>query len=66
MKEALDEAYDKVWPNTFYDIDSTNAQGTQTAKYCNLLYAREYEVVLIEGEQPESKYELLFEEVTLS
>ena len=63
MKAAIDEAVNKAWPNTFYDIDSKGS----TAKYVSVLRAREYDVKLKEGEKsPESLYELLLQEITLS
>ncbi len=60
MKDAIDEAVNQVKPNTFYDID-------HSSKTVNLLFAREFDVRLVkEQNKPESKYELVFEEITTS
>ncbi|KKL04055.1 hypothetical protein LCGC14_2619900, partial [marine sediment metagenome] len=60
MKDAIDEAVNQAKPNTFYDIDGSS-------KTVNLLYAREFDVELVqEQNKPTSKYELLWEEVKTS
>ncbi|KKN56928.1 hypothetical protein LCGC14_0567200 [marine sediment metagenome] len=63
MKDAIEEAINKVWPNTFYDIDSKGS----TKKYVACISAMERNVKWTEGQKsPESLYDLLLEEITLS
>ncbi|KKN73884.1 hypothetical protein LCGC14_0396860 [marine sediment metagenome] len=67
MKDCIVEAYDQVEHNKFYDIDSVNATGSRTVKWVNVLYAREIDLKFTQGKlKPDSKYELLLEEITTS
>tara|TARA_Y100000296_G_scaffold8181_1_gene9701 strand:- start:281 stop:2647 length:2367 start_codon:yes stop_codon:yes gene_type:complete len=67
MKDAIEEAVNQAKPNTFYDIDSVSADGTHTSKSVNLLHAREFDVRMGKDQnKPESKYELVFEEIVTS
>ncbi len=58
MREAIEEAADKVWPNTIYDIDGTE-------KTVAMLATRKHNVKLIKDKNPEYVYELIMEEIPL-